>query len=131
MLMNGLTPYEFVAPESVQKLRSWCYERAEELFRGGCIPDAVIAYSDAIAMQVLAAAEKHGLRAPEDFSVVGFDDISISMLPQIHLTSISQQKSRTGRMAVERLVAQIKDGIGQTADIVQPELMIRSSCRKK
>ena len=131
MLMNGLTPYEFVAPESVQKLRSWCYERAEELFRGGCIPDAVIAYSDAIAMQVLAAAEKHGLRAPEDFSIVGFDDISISMLPQIHLTSISQQKSRTGRMAVERLVAQIKDGIGQTADIVQPELMIRSSCRKK
>ena len=82
-------------------------------------------------MQVLAAAEKHGLRAPEDFSIVGFDDISISMLPQIHLTSISQQKSRTGRMAVERLVAQIKDGIRQTADIVQPELMIRSSCRKK
>lgn len=130
MVMNGLSPREIVAPDRVLKLRGWCHERAMELFAGEDIPDAVIAYSDAIAMQVLDAAQWHGFHAPEDYSIVGFDNISIGRLPQIHLTSVSQKKFRSGRLAVERLIQKIDGDQRQTADVLQPELMIRSTCRK-
>jgi len=51
-------------------------------------------------------------------------------LPYIALTSISQQKFRIGRLAVQRLLEKIGGDCRQTTDILQPELVIRSSCRK-
>lgn len=130
LLMNGLAPHEVVAPEHVVKMREWCHERAMELFGSGRVPDAVIAYSDIIAMQILDAAGRYGLRVPEHFSIIGFDNIYIGQLPQIRLTSVSQRKSRSGRLAVERLFEKIGGDCRRTADILQPELMIRSTCRR-
>lgn len=130
LLMNSLTPYELIPPPEEAAPQQWCHDRAMELLGQGRIPDAVIAYSDITAMQILDAAEQHRLRVPEDFSIVSFDNIYIAQLPHIHLTSVSQRKFRSGRLAVERLLEKIGGSRRQTADILQPELMIRSTCRR-
>ena len=78
----------------------------------------------------LDAAAELGLEAPRDFSIIGFDNTDFGRLPYIALTSVSQQKFRTGRLAVQRLLEKIGGDCRQTTDILQPELMIRSSCRK-
>ena len=129
MQSHGLEQIELVAPKEVMTMRSWCYDRAMECFQGGRVFDAVIAYTDVIAMRVLDAAERCGLRVPDDISLIGFDD-SFGRLNNIRLSTVSQQKGRTGQLAVERLIDQINGNMEKTADILDPELMIRDTCRR-
>lgn len=112
-------------------LLQWCGEQAEKLFRNGGLPDAILACSDMVAVKILEAAEACGLRIPEDLSLIGFDNISFGNLPQMELTTVSQQKFQAGRLAVDRLLEKIGGENTQTKDILQPELIIRTTCRKK
>ena len=130
MALNGLTPWEVILDAAGGSLKDWCGEQALRLFRAGDIPDAVVAYSDNIATRILDAAETCGLRVPADFSLIGFDNILFSRLPQIGLTSVSQRKFTAGRLAVQRLLEKINGDPEQTGDILAPELVIRSTCRK-
>src|SRR5689334_18289487 len=50
------------------------YAVARELLTGPDRPTAVLAFSDALAVDVLRAADDLRLRVPADLSVVGFDD---------------------------------------------------------
>ncbi len=130
MTLNSLSPQEIILQETGGSLKQWCGEQAFKLFQAGDIPDAFIAYSDIIATRILDAAESFDLHSPEDFSIVGFDNIMFGSLPPIGLTSVSQQKFTAGRLAVKRLLEKINGRCGQTADILEPELIIRSTCRK-
>lgn len=130
MTLNNLPPREMILRETGGSLKQWCGEQAFKLFQAGDIPDAFLAYSDMIAMRILDAAESFDLHCPEDFSIVGFDNIMFSHLPPIGLTSVSQQKFTAGRLAVKRLLEKINGECVQTADILEPELVIRSTCRK-
>lgn len=130
MLLNGLTPEGLITPADARSMRQWCYEQAKKLFSNSFLPDAIIAYSDIMAMEVLAAAKEFHLQVPEQISVIGFDNASFSHLPQIQLTTVSQRKARIGYLAVERLLEKIRGDNRQTTDILQPELMIRSTCRR-
>ena len=80
------------------------------------------------ALKIMEAAEECGISIPNDVSLVGYDNISFTALPRIHLTTVSQKKIRQGHIAVDRLVEQIEGERKQTADLLQPELMIRSTC---
>lgn len=128
---NGFTGQVITAPEETSGLRQWSYERALELFRSDRRPKAIIAYSDMIALKVLEAAEECGLRAPEDFSILGFDNIYYGAFPRIQLTSISQRKFWMGRLAVERLMEKIAGDDHTTEDVLPTELVIRSTCRRQ
>ena len=82
------------------------------------------------ALKILEAAEQRGVRIPEDLSVVGYDNIAFGALPRIDLTTVSQHKYRQGQIAVERLLEKIGGSEKHTADILEPELIIRSTCVK-
>ncbi len=131
MSLNGLPCREITWGGEESGLLQWCDEKALELFRSERVPDAILAYSDMVAVRILDAAEACGLRAPEDFSIVGFDNIAFGRLPQVGLTTVSQRKFKAGQLAVDRLLEKINGANTQTADILRPELMIRSTCRKK
>lgn len=68
-------------------------------------PTAVIAYNDLMALGALHAIRSHGLRVPDDISVIGFDDITMAAHTDPPLTTISQPKYRMGRLAVQILRA--------------------------
>lgn len=130
MERHGLTPDVHSASAEAVDMRRWCRDTALELFRRPVPPDAILAYSDSMAMEVLDAAADCHLEAPEDFSIIGFDNTDFGGLPYISLTSVSQRKYLTGQLAVQRLLEKIGGDHCQTTDILQPELIIRSSCRK-
>ena len=97
----------------------------------GPLPDAIFAFSDTIALKVMEAAELKGLKIPENFSLIGYDNISFSALPRVDLTTVSQQKTHQGIIATERLLEKIRSAsTDTTADILEAELRIRSSCAK-
>nr|WP_326126279.1 LacI family DNA-binding transcriptional regulator [uncultured Oscillibacter sp.] len=131
MALNGLPCREITWTGAESGLLDWCGEQAEALFRSGECPDAILAYSDMAAVRVLEAAEACGLRVPEDFSLVGFDNITFGGLPQIGLTTVSQRKFQAGRLAVDRLLEKIGGAEARTEDVLPPELIIRSTCRKR
>jgi hypothetical protein len=53
-------------------------------------PDGVFAVSDLIAMGAMDGLRAHGLRVPEDVSIVGFDGIPEGGRPTYALTSFRQ-----------------------------------------
>ncbi len=71
------------------------------------VPTAVFAASDLIALGLLAAAETHGVRVPEDLSVVGFDDVRFSEYVRPRLTTIHSPIDRLASIGVEMLVERL------------------------
>jgi DNA-binding LacI/PurR family transcriptional regulator len=70
-------------------------------------PDAVLAFSDQIAQNVLYIAKQRGVRIPEALSVIGFNNEPADALFDPALTSIEQPCFEMGRLAAELLIAQI------------------------
>ena len=95
------------------------------------MPDAIFAFSDITALKIMEAAEECGVRIPQDVSLLGYDNISFAALPRIDLTTVSQRKFRQGEIAVGRLLEQIHGRRERTVDLLQPELIVRSTCIKK
>jgi DNA-binding LacI/PurR family transcriptional regulator len=66
-------------------------------------PTALLVESDDLAMRVLAALWRVGLRTPQDLSVVGFDDHA--MAETFGLTTIAQPVPELGQRAAELALA--------------------------
>ncbi len=66
-------------------------------------PTAVLAFNDVIALGALRALCVRGVRVPQEFSIIGFDDIFSSLYTCPPLTTIGQPKFRLGVLAVQRL----------------------------
>jgi DNA-binding LacI/PurR family transcriptional regulator len=101
---------------------------ANELLGRGREFTAIVCYNDESAIGAIRAFMNHGLRIPEDISVVGFDDIQSAAFHNPSLTTIRQPLNQMGVVAARILLQRIR---GQEAfqDIVpiQPELVIRES----
>jgi alanine racemase len=90
-------------------------------------PTAVVAMSDVIAIGVIDAARKKGIRIPEDLSVAGFDDISLSKLITPPLTTVSQPIHQKGKLAAELLVNCIEGECPATYRVLNTNIIIRDS----
>lgn len=73
-------------------------------------PTAVFAMNDLLALQVLRAAARAGLRVPEDLSLVGFDDLEIVSQIEPPLTTVAQNPFGVGREAAHCLLDLINRG---------------------
>jgi DNA-binding LacI/PurR family transcriptional regulator len=80
---------------------------ADLLDHPGGPPDAVFCFNDLLALGAIRTLLSFGLRVPEDIAVVGFDDIEAGRYSTPTLTTISPDKARIARLAVERLVARV------------------------
>lgn len=69
---------------------------------------AVAAFDDLTAFGAIRALRQHGLRVPEDCSVIGFDDIPFSALASPSLSTIRQPMKEMGRIAAERVLKGIE-----------------------
>lgn len=67
-------------------------------------PTAVFASNDDMALGVLAAAQKLGIRVPQDLSIVGFDDSPAASLVWPELTTVRQPVGAMAAAAVDMLV---------------------------
>jgi LacI family transcriptional regulator len=89
---------------------------------------ALVCYNDIAAIGAIRALMNHGLRVPEDVSVVGFDDIQGAAFHNPSLTTIRQPLHEMGGVAARILLQRIR-GQATFPDVVpiHPELVIRES----
>jgi LacI family transcriptional regulator len=73
--------------------------------RGGELPQAVFAASDAIAMGCMDALRARGYHVPADVCVVGFDDTLLARTS--NLATVRQPLQQMGQQALELLMARI------------------------
>jgi DNA-binding LacI/PurR family transcriptional regulator len=101
---------------------------AQELIERGADFTAVVAFNDISAIGAIRAFVNHGLRVPEDISVVGFDDIQGAAFHNPSLTTIRQPLKEMGATAARVLLQRLR-GQGTAPEIIpiHPELIIRES----
>ncbi|MCE5259935.1 MAG: substrate-binding domain-containing protein [Chloroflexi bacterium] len=90
---------------------------------------AAICTGDLLAIAAMTAIYEHGLKIPEDFSIVGYDDIPMASRITPPLTTVVQNKYDLGRISTRILVHEIdaEPGCIHQTVTMRPRLEIRGS----
>jgi LacI family transcriptional regulator len=108
--------------------------RIESGYRGGHLllshrPDGIYVANYLMTVGLLKAAEEMGLRCPEDFGLVSFDDYPWLGIFRPRLTTVELPKYQLGYQAAELLLERIAGKRGKGIVLkLQPELRVRESC---
>jgi LacI family transcriptional regulator len=104
------------------------FARAVELLELPDPPTGIFAGSDQQAFGVYEAARQHGLRIPEDLSVVGFDDLPVARWASPPLTTVRQPLAEMGGAAAQML-GELIQGLPLRTNRMElsTELIIRES----
>ncbi len=91
----------------------------------------ILCYNDALALGVLRGVRAAGRTVPDEVSVVGFDDIQLAAFAEPPLTTVRQDIRGIASWAVDRLLEDLRDPVGDDAPfgtVRWPvELVIRGS----
>jgi LacI family transcriptional regulator len=92
-------------------------------------PDGIYVANHLMTVGLLKAAEEMGLRCPEDFGLVSFDDYPWLGIFRPRLTTVELPKHQLGSEAAELLIKRISgDRSKPVLRKLQPELRVRESC---
>ncbi|MFE9955208.1 LacI family DNA-binding transcriptional regulator [Micromonospora sp. NPDC005299] len=106
------------------------YRAARWLFANEHSPDAVLCYSDRLAIGALRAAADAGLRVPADVAVTGFGDSEEGRYSRPTLTSVSADPAFLAREAVALVVARLDRPDAAPVRITAPHTILpRESTR--
>lgn len=89
--------------------------------------DAVVCVNDIVAIGVLQACRRLGIRVPDDVAVVGHGNITFAGLVTPSLTTLSVNRFEIGGNAVRMLVDRINGRNLSMEIVVKPELVVRES----
>lgn len=94
-------------------------------------PDALFVANDHMALAVLDTLRfELGLRAPEDVSVIGYDDVPLAAAPPYSLTTMRQPLDAMVDATVETLLEQLdQPSVGARRIEIDGPLMVRGSAR--
>jgi LacI family transcriptional regulator, repressor for deo operon, udp, cdd, tsx, nupC, and nupG len=100
----------------------------KSLFASGRKFTALFCSNDEMAIGAIHAVKAHGLRVPEDVSVIGFDDIRFARYTDPPLTTVAQPKKQLGCEAMTLLLQILRNNNTPPQKRVLPtELIVRSS----
>jgi LacI family transcriptional regulator len=90
-------------------------------------PTAAVCANDLIALGLLQEMVRQGLRVPDDFAIVGYDDIDFAAAAAVPLTSVRKPRQDLGRLAAELLLDEANEGHQHTQHVFEPTLIVRES----
>jgi DNA-binding LacI/PurR family transcriptional regulator len=93
-------------------------------------PSAIVAPTDVIAIGMLHAAQRRGLRIPSDVSISGFDDIPVAAFSVPALTTVRMPIEAMVRSALDIAIDTLEGRLAIGADVhplLGPELVVRAS----
>ncbi|WP_281166242.1 substrate-binding domain-containing protein, partial [Liquorilactobacillus sicerae] len=94
-------------------------------------PTAIFTLSDELAIGVLGGIYDQGLKVPDNYSLVGYDDTDYAEFINPKLTTVRQPISLLAKYALEMLENRISDSeLKQQIRAVDVELIIRDSTKK-
>jgi LacI family transcriptional regulator len=89
---------------------------------------AVFGCNDETALAAMRAAQAFGRKVPEEFSVIGFDDIDLAQHVTPSLTTMHVDKAGMGRMAVQLLINRVESpNTERVTSVIHPRLIERES----
>lgn len=95
---------------------------------------AIIGGNDFLAIGAMEAIIEGGLNIPDDISLVGYDNLNLTSILKVPLTTVKQPKLKFGELATNRIIRMIenhgKTKLKPQRLVIKPELVIRKSCRK-
>lgn len=101
LMQKNLTVTHDLNPVSIETAEE---DMDEILDAGEITAPSYFADNDMIAIGAVRSLKKHGYRVPEDVSVIGFDDVSVSGYVEPALTTIHIPRHYMGRIALQRLL---------------------------
>lgn len=120
-----MDPAQSIASDAERSGGTLAANRLLEL-RG--LPDAIVAYSDVVALGVLGALRHRGIEAGRGIAVASFDDIEEASLQQTPLTTAATFPTQLGQEAVRLLLARITNPTDQHHGVViDPVLHVRDT----
>lgn len=131
--------YRLGLAECPVKLEDWRIEgdgsseggraAVERLFIKDTLPTAFFCFNDNTAIGVISALRTRGYNVPEQFSVIGFDDIPFASHITPALTTIRQPRNHIGEQAMTFLLDSLEDRTRPPQiDLVHGDLVVRESC---
>ena len=87
---------------------------------------AIFAANDSMALGARVALHHHGLRVPEDVSLMGFDDSYVSAYMMPPLTTVEQPMQELGSMAARKMLKLLAKETTELEQVV-PRLKVRDS----
>ncbi|MCL6547906.1 MAG: LacI family DNA-binding transcriptional regulator [Alicyclobacillus sp.] len=103
------------------------YRLMKEAVRAGKLPSAFFIASDPLAVGALHALHEHGIRVPQDVSVVSFDGIEITAYTQPPLTTVKVHTDVMGSVAVRLMMDRIAGRQVPLKVTVATTLLVRES----
>ncbi|MFC2128106.1 LacI family DNA-binding transcriptional regulator [Bacteroidota bacterium] len=104
---------------------------ARKLLYTASHPDGILCFSDQIAISVMLAAKERGIKIPEDFSVIGFNNEPIDELLTPSLTSVDQPGYEMGIASAQLIINRIKNHQTKNSrKILKSNLIIRNSTNR-
>ena len=88
-------------------------------------PTALVCVNDVMAVGALREVRARGLRAPEDVSVTGFDNITLAQFSVPTLTTVHIPRGQIGRIICDCLMR--SDTATEHEFVVEPEFVVRDS----
>lgn len=93
-------------------------------------PTALLCINDMVAIGVIIAAQRNGIMVPEDLSVCGFDDISLSKNFFPDITTVNQNYYELASNAMSILLGRIKGQPVKKNVKVETLISIRNSTKR-
>lgn len=119
--------HEFVMASGVEE----GYAQVCELLKLKKRPTGILFCNDENALYGYKAIYDHGLKIPDDISVVGFDDISMAKYASPPLTTVRVYKEEIGSVAVRNLLPLIKEKPATPLHILVPTRFVDRKSVKK
>jgi len=93
------------------------------------LPPAVVAVSDHVALSILRAASAAGLKPPDDFALVGYDDLPMVSHMPVPLTTVAQPRYEQGFQAGHLLLDKVQGHpVRNDKLLLTTTLVVRESC---
>jgi DNA-binding LacI/PurR family transcriptional regulator len=129
---EALTEARLQIDPSLELTGDWEQERAraaiEAFLAGGGKADGIFVASDLMALGVMSAVRRAGLRVPEDVAIVGYDDSHLALSTEPPLSSVRNPIEEMGREMVRALIRTMRSGDRIPRSVVlATELVVRGS----
>lgn len=89
---------------------------------------AVVSYDDEHALRLMTAMHKIGFSAPQDFTIVGYNNTDASHYSDPPLTTVRQNFNYIGKWLAKSALALAEGQVNQSKEVPALEMLVRETC---